>query len=137
WRSSISTSFSSLSIMAFVNSWVKVLNVTADGRRYVRSRVLVAAIICFLAPNGNEHYRTGGSIDLRAATHRNRFIPNVEPPHMTVTIVGAQLGDEGKGGMVDRWSERADVVCRYQGGDNAGHTVVHGDTPATDGGTTS
>ena len=44
---------------------------------------------------------------------------------MTVTIVGAQLGDEGKGGMVDRWSERVDVVCRYQGGDNAGHTVVH------------
>lgn len=56
---------------------------------------------------------------------------------MTVTIVGAQLGDEGKGGMVDRWSERADVVCRYQGGDNAGHTVVHDDTPTTDGGTTS
>ncbi len=44
---------------------------------------------------------------------------------MTVTIVGAQLGDEGKGGMADRWSESADVVCRYQGGDNAGHTVVH------------
>lgn len=44
---------------------------------------------------------------------------------MTVTIVGAQLGDEGKGGMADRWSEKADVVCRYQGGDNAGHTVVH------------
>ncbi|EMA36489.1 adenylosuccinate synthase [Halococcus hamelinensis] len=44
---------------------------------------------------------------------------------MTVTIVGAQLGDEGKGGMVDRWSEHVDVVCRYQGGDNAGHTVVH------------
>jgi adenylosuccinate synthase len=44
---------------------------------------------------------------------------------MTVTIVGAQLGDEGKGGMADRWSETADVVCRYQGGDNAGHTVVH------------
>ncbi|GAA0461419.1 adenylosuccinate synthase [Halococcus dombrowskii] len=44
---------------------------------------------------------------------------------MTVTIVGAQLGDEGKGGMADRWSESASVVCRYQGGDNAGHTVVH------------
>ncbi len=44
---------------------------------------------------------------------------------MTVTIVGAQLGDEGKGGMADRWSESAGVVCRYQGGDNAGHTVVH------------
>jgi len=50
-----------------------------------------------------------------------------EPSAMTVTIVGAQLGDEGKGGMVDRWSEPADVVCRYQGGDNAGHTVVYDD----------
>ena len=46
---------------------------------------------------------------------------------MTVTIVGAQLGDEGKGGIVDLFGEPADVVARYQGGDNAGHTVVHGD----------
>ncbi len=45
---------------------------------------------------------------------------------MTVTIVGAQLGDEGKGGVVDLFGEAADVVVRYQGGDNAGHTVVHG-----------
>ncbi|WP_290814220.1 adenylosuccinate synthase [Halovivax sp.] len=44
---------------------------------------------------------------------------------MTVTIVGAQLGDEGKGGVVDIYGEAADVVVRYQGGDNAGHTVVH------------
>ncbi|MFC7073492.1 adenylosuccinate synthase [Halovenus rubra] len=44
---------------------------------------------------------------------------------MTVTIVGAQLGDEGKGGIVDLFGEPADVVVRYQGGDNAGHTVVH------------
>jgi adenylosuccinate synthase len=43
---------------------------------------------------------------------------------MTVTIVGAQLGDEGKGALVDRWGRDADVVVRYQGGDNAGHTVV-------------
>ncbi|MFB6138679.1 MAG: adenylosuccinate synthase [Halobacteriaceae archaeon] len=47
---------------------------------------------------------------------------------MTVTIVGSQLGDEGKGGIVDRFSDRADVVVRYQGGDNAGHTVVHDGT---------
>ena len=44
---------------------------------------------------------------------------------MTVTIVGAQLGDEGKGGIVDLFGDAADVVARYQGGDNAGHTVVH------------
>ena len=46
---------------------------------------------------------------------------------MTVTIVGSQLGDEGKGGIVDVYGDAADVVVRYQGGDNAGHTVVHGD----------
>ncbi|WP_232688612.1 adenylosuccinate synthase [Halobacterium zhouii] len=45
---------------------------------------------------------------------------------MTVTIVGAQLGDEGKGGVVDLYGDAADVVARYQGGDNAGHTVVVG-----------
>jgi len=43
---------------------------------------------------------------------------------MTVTIVGSQLGDEGKGGVVDLFGDAADVVVRYQGGDNAGHTVV-------------
>ena len=45
---------------------------------------------------------------------------------MTVTIVGSQLGDEGKGGIVDVYGDAADVVVRYQGGDNAGHTVVDG-----------
>jgi adenylosuccinate synthase len=44
---------------------------------------------------------------------------------MTVTIVGAQLGDEGKGGIVDVYGDEAELVVRYQGGDNAGHTVVH------------
>jgi len=44
---------------------------------------------------------------------------------MTVTIVGSQLGDEGKGRVVDLYSDEADVVVRYQGGDNAGHTVCH------------
>ncbi|MFW6458955.1 MAG: adenylosuccinate synthase, partial [Halodesulfurarchaeum sp.] len=46
---------------------------------------------------------------------------------MTVTIVGSQLGDEGKGRVVDLYSDDADVVVRYQGGDNAGHTVCHGE----------
>ncbi len=45
---------------------------------------------------------------------------------MTVTIVGSQLGDEGKGGIVDVYGDATDVVARYQGGDNAGHTVVLG-----------
>ncbi len=41
-----------------------------------------------------------------------------------VVVVGAQWGDEGKGKLVDWLSERADVVCRFQGGHNAGHTLV-------------
>jgi adenylosuccinate synthase len=44
----------------------------------------------------------------------------------TVVIVGAQWGDEGKGKIVDFLTQRADVVARYQGGNNAGHTVVIG-----------
>lgn len=42
----------------------------------------------------------------------------------TVVIVGTQWGDEGKGKIVDFLTEKADVVARYQGGNNAGHTVV-------------
>ncbi len=43
-----------------------------------------------------------------------------------VVVVGAQWGDEGKGKIVDWLSERADVVVRFQGGHNAGHTLVIG-----------
>ena len=42
-------------------------------------------------------------------------------------IVGAQWGDEGKGKIVDHLSDRVDIVARYQGGANAGHTVVIGE----------
>lgn len=44
-----------------------------------------------------------------------------------IVVVGAQWGDEGKGKIVDFLSERFDVVARYQGGNNAGHTVVVGE----------
>ena len=44
-----------------------------------------------------------------------------------VVVVGAQWGDEGKGKIVDWLSERADVICRFQGGHNAGHTLVIGE----------
>ena len=43
-----------------------------------------------------------------------------------VAVIGAQWGDEGKGKIVDWLSERADVVVRFQGGHNAGHTLVVG-----------
>ncbi|MEN3343046.1 MAG: adenylosuccinate synthase [Actinomycetota bacterium] len=42
-------------------------------------------------------------------------------------IVGAQWGDEGKGKIVDLLAQNSDLVCRYQGGPNAGHTIVVGD----------
>ncbi len=44
---------------------------------------------------------------------------------MLSAIVGINWGDEGKGRMVDLLSSRYDIVCRYQGGNNAGHTVVN------------
>jgi len=45
-----------------------------------------------------------------------------------VAIIGAQWGDEGKGKVVDWLASRADIVVRFQGGHNAGHTLVVGDT---------
>ena len=53
--------------------------------------------------------RTGGSVQMA-----------------NVVVIGAQWGDEGKGKIVDWLSERADVVVRFQGGHNAGHTLVIG-----------
>ena len=44
-----------------------------------------------------------------------------------VTVIGAQWGDEGKGKIVDWLASRADIVVRFQGGHNAGHTLVVGD----------
>ncbi len=44
-----------------------------------------------------------------------------------VTVIGAQWGDEGKGKIVDWLAERADAVVRFQGGHNAGHTLVVGE----------
>ncbi|MEY3526751.1 MAG: hypothetical protein RI997_860, partial [Pseudomonadota bacterium] len=44
-----------------------------------------------------------------------------------VVVVGAQWGDEGKGKLVDWLSEQADTVVRFQGGHNAGHTLVIGE----------
>ena len=42
----------------------------------------------------------------------------------STVVVGAQWGDEGKGKIVDLLAQQSDVVCRYQGGPNAGHTIV-------------
>ena len=44
---------------------------------------------------------------------------------MLTAIVGINWGDEGKGRMVDLLSDRYDIIARYQGGNNAGHTVIN------------
>lgn len=41
-----------------------------------------------------------------------------------VVVIGVQWGDEGKGKIVDYYTKSADLVCRFQGGNNAGHTIV-------------
>ncbi|TET49796.1 MAG: adenylosuccinate synthase, partial [Actinomycetota bacterium] len=45
----------------------------------------------------------------------------------SLAIVGSQWGDEGKGRIVDLLSSQVDMVVRFQGGNNAGHTVVKGE----------
>ena len=43
---------------------------------------------------------------------------------MNIVVVGTQWGDEGKGKIVDILAEFADIIVRFQGGNNAGHTIV-------------
>jgi adenylosuccinate synthase len=60
-----------------------------------------------------------------AAIGQSVFLEIKGPKNMAnVVVVGAQWGDEGKGKIVDWLSERADVIARFQGGHNAGHTLV-------------
>src|SRR5262245_18852527 len=63
----------------------------------------------------------------RTATRRCTTRSRSELAMPAVVIVGAQWGDEGKGKIVDLYTETADVVVRYGGGPNAGHTLVVGD----------
>ena len=63
------------------------------------------------------------------ASSRTCGLPERRLPYTRATcqascIVGAQWGDEGKGKVVDLLAERADAVIRFQGGNNAGHTIV-------------
>ena len=63
-----------------------------------------------------------------AAALRRGATPRATLSHVPATvIVGAQWGDEGKGKIVDLLAAESDLVCRYQGGPNAGHTIVVGD----------
>jgi adenylosuccinate synthase len=67
-----------------------------------------------------KHYDNAASLKVVCAKRGNPFMPNV-------VAVGLQWGDEGKGKIIDILSEFSDVVVRYQGGANAGHTIVVGD----------
>src|SRR4051812_10465037 len=68
---------------------------------------------------------TGSVAPISCAPDKPRFSPRAE--HMAnVAVIGAQWGDEGKGKVVDWLASRADVVVRFQGGHNAGHTLVVG-----------
>ncbi|XP_044263999.1 adenylosuccinate synthetase [Tribolium madens] len=55
---------------------------------------------------------------------RARLVPRGDHESKVIVILGAQWGDEGKGKVVDMLAETVDIVCRCQGGNNAGHTVV-------------
>jgi adenylosuccinate synthase len=73
-----------------------------------------------------------GNMSLSRAFEGVRYVcakscASTEVPVSNVVILGAQWGDEGKGKMVDLFSDRFDIVVRYQGGHNAGHTVFIGD----------
>src|SRR3990167_8123345 len=52
------------------------------------------------------------------------LIPPHPPSIMNTVVIGVQWGDEGKGKVIDVLTEQADILIRYQGGNNAGHTVV-------------
>src|SRR6185312_5135603 len=70
----------------------------------------------------------GAPARLRARARSRQARPRVRiGSHMAnVAVVGTQWGDEGKGKIVDWLSERAEIVVRFQGGHNAGHTLVVG-----------
>ena len=52
---------------------------------------------------------------------------NVSPSNLSTAVIGLQYGDEGKGQIVDIIAAKCDVVVRYNGGANAGHSVAIGD----------
>jgi adenylosuccinate synthase len=75
------------------------------------------------------HQRTcelGSRVRLKPTAHSlcGPTAPLVFSDVPSTVIVGAQWGDEGKGKIVDLLAQESDVVCRYQGGPNAGHTII-------------
>ena len=91
---------------------------TCSGRRL--------ELIIFVALPGPESIRFGGH-DQKSRIIGGEAQRRNQANMSAVVIVGAQWGDEGKGKIVDFYTERADWVVRYGGGPNAGHTLVVGD----------
>ena len=58
------------------------------------------------------------------SSRRASGLPTTSLRNAGIVIVGAQWGDEGKGKITDLLAEQADAVVRFQGGNNAGHTIV-------------
>ena len=69
--------------------------------------------------------RLSGPDRAPGATRRWVAPPTLSQEMPGTVIVGAQWGDEGKGKVIDLLAEHADVVVRFQGGNNAGHTIIH------------
>ena len=86
---------------------------------------------------GDDHRTATADAGRRADGRRGRVLgrrgpvaatggsaPRLNPAMAGIVIVGAQWGDEGKGKITDLFAEHADLVIRFQGGNNAGHTIV-------------
>ncbi|XP_068618879.1 adenylosuccinate synthetase [Battus philenor] len=71
------------------------------------------------SPTNSKHPRVNGELPCYPF---NKF--NMENKNKVTVVLGAQWGDEGKGKVVDLLAVNSDIVCRCQGGNNAGHTVV-------------
>jgi adenylosuccinate synthase len=80
------------------------------------------------SPKLRPYVQPYGEIEVSLAARQGYIDPGFPEYQRTimanVVVVGAQWGDEGKGKIVDWLSERADVIARFQGGHNAGHTLV-------------
>src|SRR5438132_13224686 len=71
-------------------------------------------------------YHSWASPDCVLPDVSGKFFARVRIQMANTILVGAQWGDEGKGKIIDVLTNKADVIVRSQGGNNAGHTIVHG-----------
>ena len=90
-------------------------------------RRLGYATIAALGPEGDTAAEARRLVVFAHPAQRQRRQTDWKPDAWpNVAVIGAQWGDEGKGKVVDWLASRADIVVRFQGGHNAGHTLVVG-----------